>query len=243
MSKNIIRVQKNSNYSVLSNEPFTDAALSWKAKGLLAFLLTRPDNWQVNVEHLRKCSTDGRDSVYSALKELMTSRYIVREMRRDEKGRAGGFVYTISETKFPESPFTESPFPEKPLTEKPDSNKDLFSGITDSSKNGGEAEQVPAPTPEEKMKQQKILFCKKIISYVKLNPNKYPKLLYVEFCKYWMEANEGPRAKMRFQKQDVFQISRRLELWFRKTKDDELKKYWEAEPGTPALNVQLSKLL
>lgn len=235
---NIIRVSKNKNFSVLSNEPFNDPSLSWKAKGLLAFLLTRPDNWQINVNHLRTCSTNGRDAIYSILKELIKVGYIQRFQKRTQQGRADGYEYIISESKFTELPFTENP-----LMEKPHINKDLSSVNTECSKDlfSGEAEKQKKSS-EEIIKDKKITFCKTIINFVKCNPCKYPKAMYVEFCKYWIESSA--RGKMRFEDQKFFDIGRRLSTWFKNDScQKQLTKFWEAETTTPPLNEQLKHLL
>jgi hypothetical protein len=62
----IIHVKKNShNYR-------RDTRLSWKARGILAYLLQHEDDWEVSVQDLVAQSTkDGRMSVQSALQELL----------------------------------------------------------------------------------------------------------------------------------------------------------------------------
>jgi len=45
----IIRIKKTKNYSVISNQIASDPNISWGAKGLLFYLLTRPDNWQTKI--------------------------------------------------------------------------------------------------------------------------------------------------------------------------------------------------
>ena len=42
----VIRVEKNKNYTVMSNVHLRDKALSLKAKGLLSLILSLPDDWQ-----------------------------------------------------------------------------------------------------------------------------------------------------------------------------------------------------
>lgn len=80
MSKNIIRVKKDSeNPYVMMNKLFlSDTRLSWKAKGLLSYLLSKPDNWKIIIESLIKESTDGERSTRSALNELKEFNYIQR---------------------------------------------------------------------------------------------------------------------------------------------------------------------
>jgi len=50
----IVRVRKDARYFTASNEPFVDSRLSWETRGLMGYLLTKPDNWQVRLEDLQK---------------------------------------------------------------------------------------------------------------------------------------------------------------------------------------------
>ncbi|MBF0227988.1 MAG: helix-turn-helix domain-containing protein [Desulfamplus sp.] len=115
----IIRTEKTKNYSIISNQPMIDANLSLKAKGLLSYLLTRPDNWQINVEHLTKTCADGKDSIYSGINELMKYGYIIKNIVKD-KGKIQKFEYVVLENPFNDTKFL---FREKPEMEKPEMEK------------------------------------------------------------------------------------------------------------------------
>lgn len=80
MGKNIIRVKKDSeNPYVMMNKLFlSENGLSWKAKGLLSYLLSKPDDWKIVIESLIKQSTDGERSTRAALNELKEFNYIQR---------------------------------------------------------------------------------------------------------------------------------------------------------------------
>ena len=39
------RVNKDKNYTTINNTGLKDKRLSWKAKGILAYILTLPDDW------------------------------------------------------------------------------------------------------------------------------------------------------------------------------------------------------
>lgn len=94
----IIRTVKRDNPFVqIDKNCLEDKNLSWKAKGLLAYLLSRPDNWKVIIEDLRNKSTDGRDSIYSGLKELTEAKYIIKKRMHDEKGKFTGWEYQVFE--------------------------------------------------------------------------------------------------------------------------------------------------
>ncbi len=147
--KNIIRVQKDkSNPYVVINKTFlNDTNLSFKAKGLLSYLLSKPDNWTVYTVDLIKSSKDGKDAVVSGLKELKNLGYLEKYSIRDDKGRIShweSIIYEVpsleaiernkkrdkknqkpscgkSETgeKREENPDTDFPHQEKPEKENP----------------------------------------------------------------------------------------------------------------------------
>jgi len=117
---NKITVHKNENFTVLDNRPSQNRNLSWKAKGLLTYLLTLPSDWDVKLSDLENRSTDGRDSTNAGIKELIEAGYITRVPIK-ENGKFMGYDYSVSETppapgkKEPErvfrngSPATENP--------------------------------------------------------------------------------------------------------------------------------------
>ena len=43
----IVRVPKVNNYTIMSNHHLIDHELSFKAKGLMSYMLSRPDNWDI----------------------------------------------------------------------------------------------------------------------------------------------------------------------------------------------------
>lgn len=82
-----IRVHKAVGYSVVSNAPLNDERLSWEARGMMAYLLTKPDNWTVKPEAIETVGPAGRHKVYRILKELEGAGYFVRTKTRDTSGR------------------------------------------------------------------------------------------------------------------------------------------------------------
>lgn len=77
------RVVKENNYSVISNEFIRRKDLSWKAKGILTYILTLPDDWKINLNEIMTHSTDGERSFRSGWKELEVTGYIKRYPVRD----------------------------------------------------------------------------------------------------------------------------------------------------------------
>ncbi len=75
--------------------------LSWKAKGLMAYLLSRPDDWRIMMADLEKRSTDGSTAIRSALIELRDAGYAQLDRARCEDGTLEGTFWNIYETPRP----------------------------------------------------------------------------------------------------------------------------------------------
>ena len=103
----VIRVEKNKNYTVMSNVHLRDKALSLKAKGLLSLILSLPDDWQYNVKGLAAISKEGRSGITSALQELEAAGYLERRQLRGEHGKLAQVEYVVFEA--PRPPLAEKP--------------------------------------------------------------------------------------------------------------------------------------
>lgn len=62
--------------AVSTHHLFDDARISWKAAGILTYMLTRPDGWEIRKGDLIERHSDGKDAVTSGLKELRDAGYI-----------------------------------------------------------------------------------------------------------------------------------------------------------------------
>lgn len=113
----VIRVEKNKNYTVMSNVHLRDEALTLKAKGLLSLILSLPEDWNYSVKGLVAICKEGRSGVMSGLRELEEAGYLSRRQLRDEHGLMSQTEYVIYEQ--PHPPWSEKPTTEKPTTEKP----------------------------------------------------------------------------------------------------------------------------
>lgn len=118
-AERIIRAphDRENQYFVCTRSTPQDRTLSWEARGVLWYLLSKPDTWEINPEDLKQeC---GRDKVYRILKELQDHRYIKRQEVRDENGKFIEITYEVYEHPFPEKPEAVKPDTAKPDTEKP----------------------------------------------------------------------------------------------------------------------------
>ena len=142
----VFRVDKSRDFTVVANCIFKDRSLSAKAKGILVEMLSLPESWDFTLKGLTTLFTDGIDSIRQGINELEARGYIVRERKRDARGRLGGMEYVIYETPHkavenspvcasPEedNPTTENPTQESSTEEMPTTYKELNKSITNAS--------------------------------------------------------------------------------------------------------------
>lgn len=118
----VFRVDKSRDFTVVANCVFKDRSLSAKAKGILVEMLSLPESWDYTLKGLTSLFSDGIDSIRQGINELEKHGYIVRERKRDARGRLGGMEYVIYET--PHKPVENSidsaaPESSEPTTENP----------------------------------------------------------------------------------------------------------------------------
>ena len=96
----IVKVEKTSNYTVMSNTHLKDRGLSMKAKGLLSIVLSLPDSWEYSISGLAALSAEKESAVKSALNELKDHGYLVvtKKMPNDTKSGRIEYEYTFFET-------------------------------------------------------------------------------------------------------------------------------------------------
>lgn len=82
----VFKIEKNKNYTIMSNYHLRDKNLSYKAKGLLSFMLSLPEDWDYSLNGLCAISKESRDGIRSILKELQEHHYVEIEKIRGDKG-------------------------------------------------------------------------------------------------------------------------------------------------------------
>lgn len=85
----------NRRFTTIDTALLENKKLSLKAKGLIAYLLSRPEDWQIHMSQLSTICSDGETSIRSAMDELIETGYIVRTRRRNNDGRLNGFDYEV----------------------------------------------------------------------------------------------------------------------------------------------------
>lgn len=100
----IIRTEKNKDYTVIANFALNDSNLSLKAKGLWAYIMTKPDKWNINGRGLAEQLKESRPTINTILKELEEHGYLQRGVVRENNGK-----FSQSENILYEQPWTKNP--------------------------------------------------------------------------------------------------------------------------------------
>lgn len=164
----IIRSERRKNFTHIDNKVFADNVLSFRAMGLLGYLLSKPDNWSVSARHLATVTEQTArpaaiNAVHETLKELRQAGFIV--MKKRHTGETDYFVFDEPQNADVEvpnqekpnqakpnqiEPDVENPNQEKPNQEKPDvlinteSKQELNNNNTSLSPNGADADALVA---------------------------------------------------------------------------------------------------
>ena len=118
MEPTIKRLPRRRQYVVIDQTVVEDIRLSWAARGILGYLFSRPDDWQVRVTDLSRRGYLSRDSIYKLLKELRKYGYVTYHRHRNNRGQYQGGIYNVHEA--PEPPRTKIPHVATPDVAKPD---------------------------------------------------------------------------------------------------------------------------
>lgn len=93
----ILRQGRRTNYTVIGNTALRDERLSFKALGLLVFLLSKPDGWTINLKQIARDRSDGYTAISNAMNELVALGYAQRQVKRGENGHLFGSETTVFE--------------------------------------------------------------------------------------------------------------------------------------------------
>lgn len=85
-------------FTRVPNEWARDPKLTTKAKGLLTYLLSHQDGYQLSLKQVIAENADGRDAIYKTLGELVDHGYLSRDQRRGERGKVGEVDYHVADS-------------------------------------------------------------------------------------------------------------------------------------------------
>jgi hypothetical protein len=105
-----IKVEKNQNYTIMSNWHLRDKELSLKAKGLMSYMLSLPPEWDFSVVGLASCLAESKNTIGKILNELIDKGYMERKQERQGK-LFSGYSYILHELSCRNSWDTKTQYP------------------------------------------------------------------------------------------------------------------------------------
>lgn len=99
-----IRLMRKTSFTALSNNCIRSMRLSLKAKGLLALMLSLPDNWEYSINGLVAMCQEGERAVTAALDELKKNRYVVvkKYLPNETESKRFEYEYIVSDEPIPD---------------------------------------------------------------------------------------------------------------------------------------------
>ena len=139
----IFRVQKNQDYTIMSNHHLTNKTLSLKAKGLFSFILSLPEDWDYSLKGLVSLCKESYDTVKNTINELKEQGYIEVVKLLPNQTKSGRIEYEYIVHEQPEKTRAEKQgvvlqgvekqgivFPDQQNTNKLSTNKQSTNNIT-----------------------------------------------------------------------------------------------------------------
>lgn len=101
-------IKQNSNFTQVPNTLLNNANISLKAKGVWAFINSKPNGWNFSVKGIQAQCREGREAISMALKELEKYGYLERKHKpKGDDGQFTGYNYYLYSYPITEAPFTQ----------------------------------------------------------------------------------------------------------------------------------------
>jgi hypothetical protein len=92
----IFKAKVESQFAVIPNAALQDQNLSYEATGLLAMMLSLPDNWEIHKSWLQKQKLKcGRDKLTAIMNELIDNGYVRKVIKQTEDGKLNGVDWLV----------------------------------------------------------------------------------------------------------------------------------------------------
>jgi hypothetical protein len=176
-------------YATIPNDLVNSTEISLKAKGLFAYIQSKPDGWEFSAERISNQLKEGLPTINSALKELESNGYLKRERYQNEYGH-WMINYLLCEIPVAENLTLGNPLQENPDTGKPSNNTKQY--LTNKESN--------------KTKEVKVDFLDLITPHLDKLEDEFE-----NFKSYWTEPDK--KGKQRWENEKYFDISRRIKTW------------------------------
>ena len=185
-------------YGTIPNDLLNSSDISFKAKGLYAYIQSKPENWEFSAERISKQVKEGLPSVVSALKELETFGYLVRKRYQNNRG-FWVVDYLLYEIPIEENLHTGNPIQENPII----GNTTNYSNKDFSKKDNN----IYNNKKEDIVKKQVSSFYERVLEFENLLEGELE-----NFYSYWNEKSLK-NGKSRWESEKFFDISRRVKTW------------------------------
>jgi hypothetical protein len=213
----LIKIQRF--FGAVPNELLNNPDISFKAKGLYAYLNSKPDNWDFSVEGIASQVKEGIDSVRAGIHELEKFGYLKRVKYQNEKGFWEIDYMLFEDPTEEESYLGKSNEGEHPKQYKKENTK----------KENTKRENYKRENRGGTIEERKLWLKKELEPFV----DKYGREMLNEFFIYWTEPNDTG-TKIRMDKQEFFNVPARLATWKKKSFD---------KFGTASLPLSSSKMI
>lgn len=112
-----IRRDRANHVTIIDQQLIRDSRLTWKARGIFAYLWSQADEWEFNEVEVARHAPDGRGSLRTGLKELEKYGYLERERSRNNAGQVSSSKWTLHEKPMSKKPMLENPTQANPTQE------------------------------------------------------------------------------------------------------------------------------
>lgn len=103
-----VRKAKKDYVVIVSQKLIRDDRLSWKARGIFAYLWSQADEWDFSLKEVSKHATDGINALRVGVNELEKFGYLTRKRKRNNRGQLTDSEWVLSETPTCEKPTLEN---------------------------------------------------------------------------------------------------------------------------------------
>lgn len=117
----MVRIRKDSSnhVTIIDQRLVRDSRLTWKARGIFAYLWSQSDGWDFNINEVSSHSPDGRDSLRAGLEELEKYGYLERKRTRNKLGQVQKSAWLLHEKPISGFPTQAEPTQGKPTLDNP----------------------------------------------------------------------------------------------------------------------------
>lgn len=105
--------QRNPGFTIIDNQVIVRPEISAKAKGILLYIMSRPDNWDISTADIAAHMKEGQEAIRSGINELREYGYMRLDFVQNESGKMNGTIWNAADwpafTSFDDCRVSENP--------------------------------------------------------------------------------------------------------------------------------------